>query len=152
MRRRSRAYLLAILPFVLLVTLFLFVPMAFMVVKSFLSPETGRFTLDNYLTIFTKRYYQISVVNSLEVSLISTAAGIVVAFFAAFCHQRLGDGYRRVYTSILNMTSNFAGVTLAFSFMLLLGKTGVLIQLARNFGLESLSKFNFYSVQGLMIT
>lgn len=88
----------------------------------------------------------------MEVSLISTAAGIVVAFFAAFCHQRLGDRYRRVYTAILNMTSNFAGVTLAFSFMLLLGKTGVLIQLARKFGLESLSEFNFYSVQGLMIT
>ncbi len=151
-RKRSHAYLLAILPFILLVILFLFIPMISMVVKSFLSPETGAFTLNNYVTIFTKRYYLISIANSLQVSLISTAAGIVIAFIAAFCYQKLGKKYRKVYTSALNMTSNFAGVTLAFSFMLLLGKTGTLVNLAKHMNITSLADFNFYSVSGLMIT
>lgn len=152
MRKKFDIYMLAIVPFIILVVMFLFVPLISMVIKSFVSPDTGGFTFNNYVSIFTRKYYITSIQNSILVSLASTIAGIIIAFLAAFCANTLPPKLKNGFTVILNMTSNFAGVTLAFSFMLLLGKTGMLINIGKSIGLKGLADFDFYSLTGLMMT
>ena len=151
-RRNMQVYVMAIIPFLLLVVLFLFAPMGSMIYNSFKSAETGGFTFDNYYLLFTKQYYLSSIVNSLEVSLVSTFAGLFIAFLTAYAVNNLFPRAKRVLMSILNMTSNFAGVTLAFSFIILLGRTGMIVNAARELNIDSIANFNFYSLSGLMIT
>ena len=51
--------------------------------------------------------------------------------------------------SFTNMTSNFAGVPLAFAFVILLGLNGCLTLLLRKYGL--MESFNLYSKSGLIV-
>jgi putative spermidine/putrescine transport system permease protein len=52
---------------------------------------------------------------------------------------------------ILNMTSNFSGVPLAFAFMVLMGNTGVLTLLGKKLGIGFLANFDLYSGAGLRL-
>jgi putative spermidine/putrescine transport system permease protein len=49
------------------------------------------------------------------------------------------------------MTSNFAGLPLAFALTLMLGNTGMFVILLQNFGIDLSRTFDIYSVQGLVI-
>jgi len=112
----------------------------------------GGFTLQNYVDVFSKRLYRNAVVNSLTISLFSSLVGIVVAFFGANAVNSASDRVRDTFMSILNMTSNFAGIPLAFAFIILLGNTGVLVMIGKHFGITALSGFNLYSSTGLLLT
>ena len=50
------------------------------------------------------------------------------------------------------MVSNFSGVPLAFSFIILLGNAGVITILGRNLGIDAIADFPLYTVWGLMLT
>lgn len=54
--------------------------------------------------------------------------------------------------SVLNMVSNFSGVPLAFSFIILLGNAGVITILGRSLGISAAAEFPLYTVWGLMLT
>lgn len=74
---------------------------------------------------------QQSILNSILISLISAAVGIVVAFLSSnFIHEAKPTTRNRM-TMILNMMSNFSGVPLAFAFMILMGNSGVLTNLGQ---------------------
>ena len=49
------------------------------------------------------------------------------------------------------MTSNFSGIPLAFSYIILLGNVGVLVMLGKHHGIEALADFNIYSIWGLLL-
>ena len=53
--------------------------------------------------------------------------------------------------AILNMVSNFAGIPLAFAYMILLGNAGVMTQIGREFGISALADFNLYSTNGVSL-
>ena len=74
-----------------------------------------------------------------------------MAFIGAKAVHNTESLMKRIFMSILNMTSNFAGVPLAFSFIILLGKTGVLVILAKALGIESMANFDIYSNNGLIL-
>jgi putative spermidine/putrescine transport system permease protein len=112
---------------------------------------SGGFTFDNYINVFSKPIYRQAIINSITISIISAAVGIVVAFIGAKAAHNTESLMKRVFMSILNMTSNFAGVPLAFSFIILLGKTGVLVILAKALGIESMATFDIYSNNGLIL-
>lgn len=56
----------------------------------------------------------------------SALAGIIIAFLGAKAANAASAKVRNIFTSVLNITSNFAGVPLAFAFMILLGNVGIL--------------------------
>lgn len=153
MNSKKKTYLLALLPFLILIGMFELIPTASIVVKSFI-PENQSlgFTLDHYISIFTTKLYQTAIVNSLMVSLISSVVGIIIAFIGAQAVYELGGKFKQVYLSILNMVSNFSGVPLAFSFIILFGHAGVLTAIGTKFGIEFLKNFPLYSVWGLLST
>ena len=149
--RKSRAYLLALLPFAALMITYELVPLLTMVGRSFLAAKTGSLTLDNFVAVFQKKLYRDAVLNSLNLSLLSAAIGMGVAFLGAKAAHEALPGRRNAFLSILNMTSNFAGVPLAFSYIILLGNAGVLILLGKHFGIGFLENYNLYSFSGLLL-
>lgn len=151
MKKRKYIYLLALLPFILVAFMYEIIPLAKIIVNSFQPNEGLGFTLENYQTVFTQLLYQKAIINSIKISLISAAAGIVIAFFGAKSAHDVGGKLNNVFTTILNMVSNFAGIPLAFAYMILLGNAGIMVQIGRNYGLEALANFNLYSTNGISL-
>ena len=148
---KFKPYLLALAPFLLLILLFELLPLCSIIFKSFMKEGSGGFTFYNYINVFSKPIYRQAIINSITISIISAAVGIVVAFIGAKAVHNTESLMKRIFMSILNMTSNFAGVPLAFSFIILLGKTGVLVSLAKALGIESMANFDIYSNNGLIL-
>ena len=148
---KSRVYLLALVPFAALVFTYELAPLFTLIVRSFLTPKTGAFTLEHFVAVFQKKLYRDAVLNSLFLSLLSATIGMAVAFFAAKAAHESAPKRRNAFLSILNMTSNFAGVPLAFSYIILLGNAGVLILLGKHFGVGFLENYNLYSFSGLLL-
>ena len=138
-------------PFFILVIFFLFAPLSNMVWQSFISPETGSLSVANYIDVFSKPIYQAAMRNSLYLTLLSTVAGLIVSFIAAMAAAEATRGWNSKFLSILNMVSNFAGLPLAFAFIILIGNSGVLIEVLNQFGIHALDDFNLYGKEGLLL-
>lgn len=148
--KKTRKYL-TLLPFILLVAGYEIAPLAELIKNSFQDKVTGSFSLVNYIKIMSTPLYQASITNSVRISLISAAVGIVVAFLAALSYHEASKGWKRKFTMILNMSSNFSGVPLTFAFMILMGNTGVLTLIGKELQIGWLADFNLYGGQGLLI-
>ncbi|MGO5095284.1 ABC transporter permease [Agathobaculum sp. LCP25S3_E8] len=138
-------------PFFILVIFFLLAPLSNMVWQSFISPETGSLSVANYIDVFSKPIYQAAMRNSLYLTLLSTVAGLIVSFIAAMAAAEATRGWNSKFLSILNMVSNFAGLPLAFAFIILIGNSGVLIEVLNQFGIHALDDFNLYGKEGLLL-
>lgn len=147
---RFTAYL-ALAPFLVIVVCYELLPLAQLVASSLVGKQSGTFGLENFMKVFTTPLYRQSIINSIRISLLSALVGIVIAFLAARYCCEAGPKGKRAFTMILNMTSNFSGVPLAFAFMVLMGNTGVLTLLGQRLGLPLLGGFDLYSGQGLMM-
>ncbi len=150
--KKPKLYLLALAPFSLLVLFFEIAPLLMVIVRSFMPEGRIGFTLEHYISIFSKKLYQQAVWNSVLVSVVSALAGIAIAFFAAKSVRSVGRRMKNFFISVLNMTSNFAGIPLAFAYIILLGNVGVLIMIGKKYGFSALAGFNLYSLVGLMFT
>lgn len=148
----KKTYWFALLPFAVIVLLFELIPLATIVARSFFPQGEIGFTLQNYIDIFSKKLYRDAVLNSIQISAVSSVIGIVIAFFGAKAAHGATAQNRNLFMSILNMTSNFAGVPLAFAFIILLGNVGVLVMLGKHLGLNWLASFDVYSYSGLLLT
>lgn len=142
---------LALLPFAVVVFLYEILPLLQLVISSLIGKESESFGLENFIKIFTTPLYTQAILNSIKISLISAIVGIIVAFIAARYATEASPRVQRTFTMLLNMTSNFSGVPLAFAFMVLMGNTGVFSTICRNYGIPFLENFDLYSGQGLML-
>ncbi|MEM5774116.1 MAG: hypothetical protein AAGU05_03870, partial [Anaerolineaceae bacterium] len=84
-------------------------------------------------------------------TILSTAFGIVIGFLGAQAAHNARGRIRNFFLTILNMTSNFAGVPLAFAYMIILGNSGVIKMLAQAYGPQGLASFDLYTSTGLLI-
>ena len=146
----NKMYLIGLLPFFLIAFLFEILPLANIVIESFSKTGGNGFTLEHFVKIFTTRLYQQSIFNSLWISIFSALAGIIIAFLGAA--NAASAKVRNIFTSVLNITSNFAGVPLAFAFMILLGNVGILTLIGKNYGISFLADFDLYTINGLLLT
>ena len=152
-RSNKYVYLLALLPFLFLVAMYELLPLIMLVIDSFgvdKKPDI-LFSIENYKKIFTSLSYKTSILNSLRITLISTAIGIVIAFLGARAAYTSRGRFRSVFMTVLNMTSNFAGVPLAFAYMIILGNAGVIRQVANIYGVEFIQNFDLYTSSGLTL-
>lgn len=148
----NKMYLIGLLPFFLIAFLFEILPLANIVIESFSKTGGNGFTLEHFVKIFTTRLYQQSIFNSLWISIFSALAGIIIAFLGAKAANAASAKVRNIFTSVLNITSNFAGVPLAFAFMILLGNVGILTLIGKNYGISFLADFDLYTINGLLLT
>ena len=152
MKKRPNGFFLTTMSvFILFVAAFLAVPLVSLVSISLTAPGGG-FSLGNYLEVLTKKLYQVSFLNSIRLSLMSSALGLVIAMISCYAITRLGgEKTQRNLLVVVNMTSNFAGIPLAFALTLMLGNTGMFMTLADLMGFDLSKSFSVYSVQGLVV-
>ena len=151
-RRPDGFSLTAVGVFVLLIAAFMAIPIFTLVKASFSMPQTGSFTLSNYAEVFTKKLYQMSFVNSVGLSLQSSLYGMAIALVCSYALTRFAsEKTRNNLLVVVNMTSNFAGMPLAFALTLMLGNTGMFIILLNQMGINITDAFDLYSVQGLVL-
>ncbi len=148
--KKNKLILLALLPFLIIVFLFEILPVFMLIIRSF-SDGLGSFTLEHYMSAFTKKLYQTAIINSLIISISSSLIGIIVAFIAAQAFHTSEAKNKGLFVNVLNMTSNFAGVPLAFSYIILLGSAGVITNFGKEFGFTVLANFDLYTVFGLLL-
>ncbi len=141
----------ALFPFAAVVLLFEVMPVAAVIFRSFISESDGFFTMANYISVFEKKLYRDALINSLFIAAASSAAGIFAAFWGAKAYSSSSGVSGEIFISILNMTSNFSGIPLAFSYIILFGNVGIMAALAGKYGFDFVSGFSIYSKYGLML-
>ncbi|KAB5619232.1 ABC transporter permease subunit [Pseudomonas putida] len=139
--------LLCLLPFAIFFIIFQIAPLVWVAIAS-LQSESG-WGLDNFSKIFASKFYLQAIERSLEISFWSSLFGIVIATLGAYSLRQVDSRLRDFVSAFANMTSNFAGVPLAFAFIILLGFNGALTLALNEIGL--LGDFSIYSKTGLII-
>jgi len=152
-RQISLAWL-GLLPFLLFAFAFLIAPSFSLLLGSFRDSQ-GALTLKNFLDLsvpFIRNAYWLSI----RISVVTAVLGGVLGFLLAYALVLSGVPVwvRTSLITFCGVASNFAGVPLAFAFVAVLGRTGVITQFFR----ESLHLqiyqhgFSLYSFAGLSVT
>ena len=149
--KKKKSSIIILLPFLILVVFYELIPLFQLLLGSFFNPKNKTITLEYYIRIFTTPLYKQALINSIRISLISSVVGMGVAFLGVIASYEKKSKIKKILYLILNMTSNFSGIPLAFAFMILMGNTGVLTLLLKKTSLPFWSDFNLYSGTGLVV-
>jgi putative spermidine/putrescine transport system permease protein len=127
---------LGLLPFFLFSIAFLFLPVGYLVIGSFLL-EDGSVSLANYADLSTG-VIPGAFANSIEISLVTAIAGGIFGFLlaAAVIIGGLPGFLRTALMTFSGVASNFAGIPLALAFIFTLSTQGFLTVLLRQGGIE----------------
>lgn len=130
---------------IVLYGLFLIYPMAFLVKQAF-GGATGTFTLEEFKKFFSKSYYFTTLFNSFKLSitatLLSVAIGTPLAYvFSVF--KIKGKGFLSMLIIIASMSAPFIG---AYSWILLLGRNGVITSLLADLGIKTVDIYGFFGI------
>ncbi|MFZ5882192.1 MAG: ABC transporter permease [Chloroflexota bacterium] len=145
---------LGVLPFLVFVVLFLFLPSLSLFVGGFQDAK-GNFTLENIRGLFTPFILNAYWV-TIKISFTTAVMGGIVGFFLAYALVAGGvpNWVRSSLMTFCGVASNFAGVPLAQAFIFTLGRVGLLtvfLKEALNIDLYG-QGFNLYSFWGLSVT
>ena len=148
MTRGKWLALLCLLPFAVFFIVFQIAPLAWVLIHSVQSEDTG-WGLANFIKIFNSKFYLQAIQHSLEISFWSSLFGIVIAILGSYSLRKVDSRLRNFVNAFANMTSNFSGVPLAFAFIILLGFNGSITIMLKQAGI--IEDFNLYSKTGLII-
>jgi putative spermidine/putrescine transport system permease protein len=135
-RRRFGWAWLGLVPFFLFSLAFMFLPVAYLVIGSFLNAD-GEATLQNYADLSTG-VIPGAFASSIEISIVTAIGGGVFGFLLA-ASVILGGLPRFLRTALMTFSgvaSNFAGVPLALAFLFTLGIQGFVTVQLRSLGFE----------------
>ena len=149
--KRRLPFHLAMILFAFIAVAVLIFPSANMVLMSFKPTGGGGWTLANYREILTGSMYTAAIKNSVGISLFSSVVAIIFTTVTTYAIVSRSKKLRETFVVIANMTSNFAGIPLAFAYIILLGSSGVLLIFGRHAGIDWLANYNLYSPLGLCI-
>ncbi|WP_373233388.1 ABC transporter permease [Cohnella sp.] len=151
MKRRNRWVFLGLVPFGVMVFAFQFAPILSMLTGSLRQEDGLGITFGFYSRIIQSAFYLQAIKNSLLISISSSVIGIAVGLLCAYSITRFSARMRDRLLMLSNMTSNFAGVPLAFAYIILLGNNGVFTLLFKQWGWSVFADFNLYSWTGLIL-
>lgn len=143
--------LMALLPFALMSAAFQLSPLVAMMMSSLSASDGSGFTWSQYIQAFQNPYYLRGILNSLNISIVTASIAVSAAIVCSYSLTKLTGAARDKWLTIVNMTSNFEGVPLAFSYILLLGNNGMLTLLFNRIGWDVFSSFDLYSWTGLIL-
>ncbi|TLX64199.1 ABC transporter permease [Stutzerimonas nosocomialis] len=139
--------LLWLLPFAALFIVFQIAPLVWIALNSLNTPDGWGFA--HFQKIFSSKFYLQSIKHSLQIAFWSSLFGMLIAIFGSYSLRQVDSRLRDFVMAFSNMTSNFAGVPLAFAFIILLGFNGALTILLKQAGI--IEDFNLYSKTGLIV-
>lgn len=151
MRERRRTLYLLLLPLVLWLALFLFVPLVFVLLESIRSDPGISFAA--YLRVFTRKLYRESLRNSLLLSGSTALLGTVIGVPLSYSVFRMGKRGQAFITSLLALPLTFSGLVIAYAFIVSLGASGFFtLLLARWFGVSPVDFSAFlFTWKGLVV-
>ncbi len=143
---------LGFVPFLLFCLAFEIIPIIFLLRGSFIEKTTHLFTLQHYVDL-QRPIFVNSFVNSIKLSGLTAIIGVVLGTFIGYAIYRWpSERVREILITLSDVTTNFAGVPLAFAFVVILGMNGVITQfLLRYFQYHLYPKFSIYSFSGLIL-
>lgn len=128
--------------------LFLVYPLFSLFISSFKGEGMDGFTLDNYIKFFTKRYYYSSLINSFSITILVTLLAMLVGAPLAYIMNSIkikGKNILEILIIISMLSPPFIG---AYSWILLLGRSGVITKFVENFGI---TMPNIYGFKGILL-
>ncbi len=142
---------MGLIPFLLFATLFLLLPVSFLVVGSF-QDKAGAWTLQNYADL-SRPDIVLAFRTTIEISLVTAVVGTIVGFLMAYAVILAGlPGWLRApLVTFAGVASNFAGVPLALAFIFTLGQIGMVTMFLRQvFGISIYQQgFSLFTQTGL---
>ncbi|MDQ0253280.1 iron(III) transport system permease protein [Evansella vedderi] len=108
-----------------LTILFILYPLFLILNKGMFDPETGRFTLQNFYHFFDRKFYWITLRNSFEVTIVSTALAVIIGIPMAYMLRRVkifGSKFVQILIIVSYISPPFIG---AYAWIQLLGRSGV---------------------------
>ena len=117
---------------ILLYMVFMIFPMGYLIIQSVIDGETGQFTLQNFAKFFSKSYYLDTLLNSFKVSIAATACALAIGTPLAYLFSTFkirGKGALSILIIVASMSAPFIG---AYSWILLLGRSGNKCHAARS--------------------
>jgi len=131
--------------FLALFALILVYPMFLLLKESVVNPQ-GQFTWENFVKFFSQPYYSRTIGNSFKVTVaitfVTLLLGIPLSYFYSF-YQLKGAKLVFVISILCSMSAPFIG---AYSWILLLGRSGVITVLLRKAGIELPSIYGFNGI------
>jgi len=151
MNRKSRfdLWTLVTLGLLGLYGIFLIYPMMNLLTQAVIDKETGQFTLAYFIKFFSKPYYFNTLLNSFKVTSVVTVLTIIVATPLAYIFTRYkikGKGFLRVLIILSSMSAPFIG---AYSWILLLGRSGMITLFFKN--ALGITIPNIYGFSGILL-
>ena len=141
-RRKFEVWSAISIALLLAFLLFFLYPLCTLLKQAFTTKESG-FTLDNFVKFFSKPYYYNTILNSFKVSvavtLVSLFIGIVFSYFYSF-YRLKGEKFLLIASILCCMSAPFIG---AYSWILLMGRSGDLTRLLKALGLPAGSIYGF---------
>ncbi|HEY8464015.1 MAG TPA: iron ABC transporter permease [Bacillota bacterium] len=116
-------------------TLFLIYPMFQMLVQSFL-PEAGKFSFQNYIDFFKLKYYYSALKNSFSVCITATILATIIGIPLAYAMTRYNLAGKKLFNIIIILSMLSPPFIGAYSWILLLGRNGVITRFCTNFGIQ----------------
>ena len=118
-----------------------------MLISSFTNSDG--FTLEHYQEALSNSYILQGFKNSIALSIVSAVIALIVSLFGVYAMTYFSEPVRERLLVLSNLTSNFAGVPLAFAFIVLLGNSGLFTLALESFGWDL--SFSLYSWSGLLL-
>lgn len=128
---------------IVLYALFLIYPMAFLVKQALFNAETGKFTLGEFEKFFSKSYYFATLFNSFKLSITATLLAVAIGTPLAYVfsiYKIKGKNFLSMLIIIASMSAPFIG---AYSWILLLGRNGVITSFLGNLGIHTPDIYGF---------
>lgn len=151
-RRDQRTEYFFLAPFLLFLALFEVYPLVNMAIRSFFDDSAGSFTLQNYLNVLIQPHYRTAVRNSLLFATACSVVGGIGGTFVGYLAPRLPPRARSLLLSLYSLPLTLSGLVVAFAFIVLLGRNGVLnLIVQRILGLPRDVYFDVYSWPGLVV-
>ncbi len=129
--------------------LFLIYPMFNLLRQSVFSGETGAFTLEYFQKFFGKTYYLSTLWNSFKVSVAATVITLVIGVPLAYVYNMYyikGRGFLQIIIILCSMSAPFIG---AYSWILLLGNSGIIRKAIKS--LLGITLPSIYGFNGILL-
>lgn len=144
-RREFSFWSVVVIVLLVLAAIFIVYPFAKLFYQSFF-PKGGAFSMANYAKFFSKKYYMTGLRNSMLICVCTTILGVLIGIPMAYISTRFNIWGKRVINMavVLSMLSPpFIG---AYSWVLLLGRSGFITDLLSKLGIEIGSIYGFKGI------
>lgn len=153
MKRKADFWVVASLVVLAIYLLFMLYPLMKVMTKSVFDAETGAFTMKYFKQFFGQKYYSSTLVHSFNVAITSAVFSLIVGIPLAYLYNAYEIKGRKTLQMLIILSSMSAPFIGAYSWILLLGRTGLIAKFIREYtGIIIPTIYGFKGIVLVMVT